>query len=154
MLHRLVAYELPPVLYQADAAAQADFLDELAVPEAHVARDKAVLYHADAAHPTHNTRCTRAWCAVGQGLPLPTVRGRERVNFNACVPTQVLLDETSRVNAQGTQRLYEQYWLCTPIKPAPTSSVTTPATTKTRTYGLGWPINRFTKCFYLSIRPI
>ena len=61
LLHRLgFTYELPPVLCQTGAAAQADFLDELAVPEAHVARDEAVLYHADATHPTHNTRCARA----------------------------------------------------------------------------------------------
>ena len=41
-----------------------------------------------------------------------TVSGRERVNLNAALnaydPTQVLLDETSCVNAQSTQRLYEQ----------------------------------------------
>ena len=90
------------------------------MPEAHVARDEAVLYHADAAHPTHNTRCTRAWCAVGQGLPLPTVSGCGRVNFNvvlnAYVPTQVLLDETSRVNAQGTRCLYGQLLAAHPNK--------------------------------------
>ena len=90
------------------------------MPEAHVARDEAVLYHADAVHPTHNTRCTRAWCAVGQGRPLPTVSGRERVNFNAAlnayVSTQVQLDETSRVNAQGTRHLYEQLLAAHPDK--------------------------------------
>ena len=97
---------------QADAAAQADFLDQLAVLDAHVERGGAVLYYADAAHPTHNTRCTRAWCEVGQERPLRTVSGRERVNLNAalnaCDPTQVVLDETSCVNAQSTRRLSEQ----------------------------------------------
>lgn len=49
---------------QADAAAQADFLDELVVLEAQAELGEALLYHADAAHPTHQARCPRAWCAV------------------------------------------------------------------------------------------
>ncbi|MEJ7664372.1 MAG: hypothetical protein WKG07_35035 [Hymenobacter sp.] len=76
------------------ARQQADFCDELAVLEAHVEQGEAVLYYADAAHPTHNTRCTRAWCASGPRAPLLTVSGRERVNLNAALnayaPTQVL----------------------------------------------------------------
>ncbi|AWM32485.1 winged helix-turn-helix domain-containing protein [Hymenobacter nivis] len=105
LLHRLgFTYKLTtPVPCQANAAAQADFLDELAVLEAHVEQGEAVLYYADAAHPPHNTRCTRAWCEVGQERPLLTVSGRERVNLNAALnahdPTQVLLDETGCVNA-------------------------------------------------------
>lgn len=64
LLHRLgFTYKFTtPVPCQADAVAQADFLDELAVLEAHVERGEAVRYYADAAHPTHNTRSTRAWC--------------------------------------------------------------------------------------------
>lgn len=122
LLHRLgFTYKLTtPVPCQADAGAQADFLDELAVLEAHVERGEAVLYYADAAHPTHNTRCTRAWCAVGQERPLLTVSGRERVNLNAALnayePTQVLLDETTCVNAQSTKRLYEQLLIAHPDK--------------------------------------
>ena len=100
--------------------AQADFLDELVVLEAHVERGEAVRYYADAAHPTHNTRCTRAWCAVGKERPLLTVSGRERVNLNAALnaydPTQVLLDETSCVNAQSTRRFYEQLLAAHPDK--------------------------------------
>ncbi len=122
LLHRLgFTYKLTtPVPCQANAAAQADFLDELAVPEAQVERGEAVLYYADAAHPTHNTRCTRAWCAVGPERPLLTVSGRERVNLNAALnayaPTQVLLDETDCVNAQSTRRLYEQVLAAHPDK--------------------------------------
>jgi len=122
LLHRLgFTYKLTtPVPCLADAQAQADFLDELAVLEAHVERDEAVLYYADAAHPTHNTRCTRAWCEVGHERPLLTVSGRERVNLNAALnaydPTQVLLDETSCVNAQSTKRLYEQLLAAHPDK--------------------------------------
>ena len=70
---------------QADAAAQADFLKELAVLEAHVERGEVVLYYAEAAHPTHNARYTRAWCALGQERPLLTVSGCERVNLNAAL---------------------------------------------------------------------
>jgi len=123
LLHRLgFTYKLTtPVPCQADAAAQADFLDELAVLEAEVEAGGAVLYYADAAHPTHNTRCTRAWSAVGQQRPLRTVSGRERVNLNAALnayqPTQVLFDETACVNAQSTRRLYEQLLVAHPDTP-------------------------------------
>lgn len=122
LLHRLgFTYKLTtPVPCQADAEAQADFLEELAVLEVHVERGEAVLYDADAAHPTHNTRCTRAWCEVGKERPLLTVSGRERVNLNAALnadePTQILLDETPCVNAQSTRRLYEQLLAAHPDK--------------------------------------
>ena len=122
LLHRLgFTYKLTtPVPCQANAEVQADFLDELSVLEAHVERGEAVLYYADAAHPTHNTRCTRAWCAVGGERPLLTVSGRERVNLNAALnayePTQILLDETTCVNAQSTRRLYEQLLAAHPDK--------------------------------------
>jgi transposase len=122
LLHRLgFTYKLTtPVPCQADAEAQADFLQELAVLEAHVEQGQAVLYYADAAHPTHNTRCTRAWCEQGQQRPLLTVSGRERVNLNAALnayaPMQILLDETTCVNAQSTRRLYEQLLAAHPDK--------------------------------------
>ncbi len=70
-----------PVPCQAEADEQQAFLQELTVLEVHVERGQAVLYYADAAYPTHNTRCTRAWCAVGQQRPLLTVSGREWVNL-------------------------------------------------------------------------
>jgi transposase len=122
LLHRLgFTYKLTtPMPCQADAAVQFDFLDELAVLEAHVERGEAVLYYADAAHPTHNTRCTRAWCEVGKERPLLTVSGRERVNLNAALnahdPTHVLVDETRCVNAESTRRLYEQLLAAHPDK--------------------------------------
>ena len=106
LLHRLGFPHkfTPPVPRQADAKAgvQADFLDELTVLRAHVERGKVVLNYADAAHPTHNTRCTRAWCAAG---PVLTVSGRERADLNAVhnayEPTQILLEKNSCVNAQS-----------------------------------------------------
>lgn len=122
LLHQLgFTYELTtPVPCQADAGAQTDFLDELAVLEVPVARGEAVLYYADAAHPTHNTRCTPAWRAVEHERPLLTVSGREQVNLNAALnahdPTQVPLDETTCVNAQSTRLLYEQLLAAHPDK--------------------------------------
>ena len=88
-----------PVPCQAEAVAQPGFLEQLAELEA----GQAVLYSADAAHPAHNTRSTRAWCQRGKERPLLTVSGRERgkrnAALNAYAPTQVRLDETERVDA-------------------------------------------------------
>lgn len=122
LLHRLgFTYKLTtPVPCAGNAEDQATFLQELVGLEAQVERGEAVLYYADAAHPTHNTRVSRAWCAVGKERPLLTVSGRERVNLNAALnayaPTQILLDETRCVNAQSTRRLYEQLLAAHPDK--------------------------------------
>lgn len=92
---------------------QAAFLAEQLLPLlAQAEAGQAVVYFADAAHPTHNTRSTRVWTRTGQPRPLLTVSGRERVNLNAAInaycPTQVHLHETACVNAQSTQALYEK----------------------------------------------
>ncbi len=123
LLHRLgFSYKLTTALpCEANAAAQRTFLADLAPLLADVAAGEAVRYYADAAHPTHNTRCTRAWCATGQERALLTVSGRERVNLNAALnahaPAQVHLDETSRVDAQSTRRLYEKLLAAHPDTP-------------------------------------
>lgn len=123
LLHRLgFSYKLTTALpCEANAAAQTAFLTELTTLLTDVATGEAVLYYADAAHPTHNTRCTRAWCATGKERPLLTVSGRERVNLNAALnahaPTQVHLDETGRVDAQSTRRLYEKLLAAHPDTP-------------------------------------
>ena len=115
LLHRLgFVYKLTtPVPCEADAERQAAFLAERLQPLlAQAATGQAVVYFADAAHPTHNTRCTRAWTEKGAQRPLPTVSGRERVNLNAALnahcPTQVHVHETDCVNAHSTKSLYEQ----------------------------------------------
>ena len=115
LLHRLgFSYKLTtPLPCEADAARQAAFLAEQLQPLlAQAAGGQAVVYFADAAHPTHNTRSTRVWTRTGQPRLLPTVSGRERVNLNAAVnahcPTQVHLHETDCVNAQSTKVLYEK----------------------------------------------
>lgn len=46
---------------------------------------EAVVYFADAAHTTHNTRATHVWTETGKERPLLTVSGRERVNLNAAL---------------------------------------------------------------------
>ncbi len=123
LLHRLgFSYKLTTAVpCEANAAAQTTFLTELTTLMAEVTREEAVLFYADAAHPTHNTRCTRAWCATGRERPLLTVSGRERVNLNAALnahaPTQVHLDETARVDAQSTRRLYEKLLAAHPDTP-------------------------------------
>jgi transposase len=115
LLHRLgFAYKLTtPVPCEADAERQATFLTEQLQPLlAQAEAGQAVVYFADAAHPTHNTRCTRAWTEKGHPRPLPTVSGRERVNLNAALnahcPTQVHVQESQWVNAQSTRQLYER----------------------------------------------
>ena len=124
LLHRLgYSYKLTTAVpCQADAAAQTAFLtDTLAPLLAAAEAGTAVVYFADAAHPTHNTRATHVWTQTGKERPLLTVSGRERVNLNAAlnahVPTQVHLDETDCVNAQSAQRLYEKILAAHPEGP-------------------------------------
>ena len=124
LLHRLgFVYKLTtPVPCEANAGQQAVFLAETLAPLLEEAgAGRAVVYFADAAHPTHNTRCTRAWTEKGLARPRPTVSGRERVNLNAALnahcPTQVHVQESAWVNAQSTRRLYEQLLAAHPDGP-------------------------------------
>ncbi len=124
LLHRLgYSYKLTTAVpCQADAAAQTAFLADTLTPLlAQANAGDAVVYFADAAHPTHNTRATHVWTETGKERPLLTVSGRERVNLNAAlnahVPTQVHLDETDCVNAQSAQRLYEKILAAHPEGP-------------------------------------
>ena len=124
LLHRLgYRYKLTTAVpCLADAAKQTAFLtDTLAPLLAQAEAGEAVVYFADAAHPTHNTRATHGWTQTGKERPLLTGSGRERVKLNAArnahCPTQVYLDETDCVNAQSTQRLYEQLLAAHPEGP-------------------------------------
>lgn len=124
LLHRLgYAYKQTTALpCEADAATQTVFLTDKLLPLlAQAEAGQAVVYFADAAHPTHNTRATHVWTRQGQPRPLLTVSGRERVNLNAALnahcPTQVHLDETSRVDAFSTRRLYEKLLAAHPAGP-------------------------------------
>nr|WP_262906130.1 IS630 family transposase [Hymenobacter terricola] len=124
LLHRLgFSYKLTTAVpCQADAAKQTAFVaDTLAPLLAAAEAGEAVVYFADAAHPTPNTRATHVWTETGKERPLLTVSGRERVNLNAALnahcPRQVYLDETDCVNAQSTQRLYEKLLTAHPDGP-------------------------------------
>ena len=96
LLHRLgFSYKLTTALLcKANAEAQTAFLTHLRPVLADVATGQAVRYYADAAHPTYNTRCTRAWCQTGKERPLLTVSGRERVNLNAALNAHAPLRST------------------------------------------------------------
>ena len=124
LLHRLgYADKLTTAVpCQADAAVQTAFVADTLVPLlAQAEAGEAVVYFADAAHPTHNTRATHVWTQTGKERPLLTVSGRERVNLNAALnahcPTQVHVDETACVNAQSARRLYEQLLAAHPEGP-------------------------------------
>ena len=124
LLHRLgYAYKLTTAVpCEADAARQTAFVAEQLTPLLAAAEaGEAVVYFADAAHPTHNTRPSYVWTQVGKERPLLTVSSRHRVNLNAAlnahVPSQVHLDETDCVNAQSTQRLYEKLLTAHPNGP-------------------------------------
>ena len=106
-----LSYQLTAAVpYQAGAGVQTVFLADALVPLlAQVAAGGAVVYFADASHPTHHTHHTRAthvWAETGKERPLLTVSGRERGNPNAALnvhcSTQVHLDKTDCVNAQST----------------------------------------------------
>ncbi|RZJ93243.1 MAG: IS630 family transposase, partial [Hymenobacter sp.] len=73
---------------QADAAVQTAFVADTLEPLLAAAKaGTTVVYFADAAHPTYNTRATHVWTETGQQRPLLTVSGRERVNLNAVLNT-------------------------------------------------------------------
>ena len=124
LLHRLgYRYKLTTAVpCLADAAKQTAFLTNTLAPLlAQAEAGEAMVYFADAAHPTHNTRATHVWTETGKERPLLTVNGRERVSLNAALNahclTQVYLDETDCVNAQSTQRLYEKLLAAHPEGP-------------------------------------
>lgn len=70
----------------ADAANQATFLTDMLAPLlAQAEAGVTVVYFADAAHPTHNTRATHMWTKTDKAQPLLTVSGYERVSLNAAL---------------------------------------------------------------------
>lgn len=119
LLHRLGYSYKQTVAVPCEAAAerQQAFVDEQLTPLlapllAAAEAGEAIVYFADAAPPTHNTRATPAWSEVGVPRPLLTVSGRDRVNLNAALhahcPSQVHLHESDTVDAARTQALYQK----------------------------------------------
>jgi transposase len=77
-LHRLgFGYKLTTLVpCEADAERQAIFLaDELLPLLARAEAGQALVYFADAAHPTHNTRSVRLWTRTGRCPPLAGASG-------------------------------------------------------------------------------
>ena len=75
-------------------------------------KDDEAVFFADAVHPQHNTRSTWGWIAQGKEREVPTVSGRNRLNINGVVnaqsPSEVLVVESERINAQSTWELYQK----------------------------------------------
>lgn len=60
---------------EANAVAQTAFLTASASLLMQAEAGEAVVHFVDAAHPTHNKRCSRAWCQIGKERPLLIVSG-------------------------------------------------------------------------------
>jgi transposase len=96
---------------EANIEKQVDFLSQMQEKLSAVKEDtKSVAYFLDAVHPTHNNRSTHAWIETGKEREQLTVSGRDRVNINGALnahdPTDVIIVEADRINAQATQQLY------------------------------------------------
>ena len=68
-------------------------------------------------HPQHNTHCAHGWIKRGQNKEIKTnsviqLGGRQRVNINGVVnahdPTDVVIEESSSINAQSTIALLKK----------------------------------------------
>lgn len=111
LLHRLgfVYKKTKSVPCKAEPSQQEAFLAKLA---GLLTDEESVIYFTDGVHPTHNTRSLNGWIAKGQEYEIPTVSGRDRVNINGAVnaqkPEEVFIEEGKSINAENTQRLYEQ----------------------------------------------
>ena len=119
LLHRLnfSHKQTKSIPCEANAERQKGFLAQL---DTLLEQPKSALYFTDGVHPTHNTRSLRAWIEKGQDWLLPTVSGRDRVNLNGAVnahdPTEILIREDARINAQSTKALYQQILDANPDK--------------------------------------
>lgn len=104
---------------ETDTEKQLVFMETLAQILPQTTENQAVVYFADAVHPTHNTRSTHAWIEKGTERKQPTVSGRDRVNINAVlnakVPTEVIALESDTINAQTTRQLYEKILALNPL---------------------------------------
>lgn len=90
---------------KADKAAQAKFLEVIQEKLAENPEETAI-YYADGTHPQHNTHCSYGWIKKGQNKEIKTNTGRQRVNINGVVnahnPTDVVIEESTSINAQST----------------------------------------------------
>ena len=115
LLHRLgfVYKQTKAVPSKADEQAQLEFLQQT-LPEVieEAKKGEAVVYFADGAHPTHNTKTGKGWIRKGKDFAIDCNSGRKRVNINAAVnalkPEHLVYDIGPTINAQSTQNLCRQ----------------------------------------------
>jgi hypothetical protein len=113
LLRRLdFVYKKPKAIPgKADKVAQEEFLRLIESKLAENQRETAI-YYADGTHPQHNTHCAHGWIKRGQNKEIKTNSGRQRVNINGVVnahdPTDVVIEESSSINAQSTIALLKK----------------------------------------------
>jgi hypothetical protein len=80
-------------------------------------REKRPFIMLHGTHPQHNTHCAHGWIKRGQNKEIKTnsviqLGGRQRVNINGVVnahdPTDVVIEESSSINAQSTIALLKK----------------------------------------------
>lgn len=95
---------------KADPASQQEFLETF-FQLLKGLKSNEVIYFNDAVHPLHNTRSDFGWIRKGHQFPIPANPGRKRLNLNGalnpCDPTDIVVTESERVNAQSTIDLWE-----------------------------------------------
>jgi len=112
LLHRLgfVYKKTKTVPAKADPVRQQAFVQQLETL-LETADDEHVIYFNDAVHPQHNTRADYGWILAGDTFAVPANSGRDKVNLtgalNAHDPTDVVVADVERVNAQATVALWE-----------------------------------------------
>lgn len=109
---------------KADKSAQEAFLQKIA----HLLEKKpenTEIYYNDATHPQHNTRPERGWIRKGAEFEVSSNSGRNRLNLNGAVnahnPTEIIIQEQSRINSESTIELWETINL---KHPHPTTKIT------------------------------
>lgn len=94
-----------------DPEKQAAFVKDFEMLMSALSEQEAV-YFVDAVHPQHHTRPAYAWIRTGQEREIPSNSGRKRLNLNGAInvqnPSDVVIIESERINAQSTWELYEK----------------------------------------------
>ncbi len=120
LLHRLgFCYKKTKLVpCEADVEAQKNFVEELKVLVSEAKKAGDVVYFADGVHPQHNTRSAYAWIEKGQEKEIRSVSGRSRLNINAVMnaenPCDVVMVESTRLDAESTLLLYKKLELLHP----------------------------------------
>jgi transposase len=112
LLHRLgfVYKKTTAVPSKGDEGAQKRFLEEFQALMAGLGPDE-VVYFNDGVHPQHNTRADYGWIPKGKVFEMPSNPGRRRINLNGALnakdPTDIVIREDERINAQSSTNLWD-----------------------------------------------